>query len=130
MTARETAFTMDTSSIKYGAGTTREVGFDMSKYAVKRVMLITDPIMSNSEPVHIAMQSLADADIDAVKFDSTRIEPTDVSFKEAIAFAQDGNFDGFVAVGGGSSIDTAKVANLYATHPTDDCRRFPRSRFA
>ena len=76
--------------------------------------------MSDSEPVHIALESLADADIDAVKFDRTRIEPTDVSFKEAIAFAQDGNFDGFVAVGGGSSIDTAKVANLYATHPADD----------
>lgn len=29
MSLRETAFTMDTSSIKYGAGTSREVGFDM-----------------------------------------------------------------------------------------------------
>ncbi|MGB7340859.1 MAG: hydroxyacid-oxoacid transhydrogenase [Phototrophicaceae bacterium] len=120
MITRETAFTMDTSSIKYGAGTTREVGYDMAQLGVKRVMLVTDPNMSNHEAVQIAMQSLADADIDAVKFDQTRIEPTDVSFKEAIAFAVDGNFDGFVAVGGGSSIDTAKVANLYATYPTDD----------
>jgi len=120
MTARETAFTMDTSSIKYGAGTTREVGFDMAKYGVKRVMVITDSKLSDSDPVNITMQSLSDADIEAVKFDGTRIEPTDVSFKEAIAFALDGNFDGFVAVGGGSCIDTAKVANLYSTHPTDD----------
>ena len=120
MSARETAFTMDTSSIKYGAGTTREVGFDMAKYGVKRVLLVTDPNMSESEPVQIALESLASADIDAVKFDGTRVEPTDISFKEAIAFAQNGNFDGFVAVGGGSAIDTAKVANLYATHPTDD----------
>lgn len=120
MTVRETAFTLDTSSIKYGAGTTHEVGFDMATYSVKRVMLVTDPNLSNSEPVQIALDALAAADIDAVKFDGTRIEPTDVSFKEAIAFAQDGSFDGFVAVGGGSCIDTAKIANLYATHPTDD----------
>src|SRR5690606_4957833 len=48
-----------------------------------------------------------------------RVEPTDASFRDAIAFATDGNFDGYVAVGGGSSIDTAKVANLYATWPAD-----------
>ena len=52
-------------------------------------------------------------------FDRVRIEPTDISFREAIEFASDGGFDGFVAVGGGSTMDTAKVANLYATHPAD-----------
>src|SRR5205823_14962686 len=57
--------------------------------------------------------------IDAVLFDRTRVEPTDTSFKDAIQFATAGNFDGYVAVGGGSSMDTAKAANLYATYPAD-----------
>ncbi len=52
-------------------------------------------------------------------FDRARVEPTDVSFKEAIEFAQADSFDAFVAVGGGSAIDTAKVANLYSTYPAD-----------
>lgn len=116
----ESAFTIDTSRIKYGVGVTREVGLDMAQYSVKRVMVVTDPNLSDSDAVNTAIESLSDADIDAIKFDGTHIEPTDVSFKEAIAFAIDGNFDGFLAVGGGSSIDTAKVANLYATHPTAD----------
>jgi len=52
-------------------------------------------------------------------FDQVSVEPTDSSFKEAIQFAVDGEFDGFLPVGGGSSIDTAKAANLYSTYPAD-----------
>lgn len=43
-----------------------------------------------------------------------------VSFKEAIDFAKNGSFDVFVAVGGGSVIDTCKAANLYSCHPDAD----------
>jgi hydroxyacid-oxoacid transhydrogenase len=113
----ETAFTMNTSNIKYGPGVTREVGYDMKQLGASRVMVVTDPHLANSEPVSIALTALRSEGIDAVLFDRVRIEPTDVSFKEAIRFATGGRFDGYVAVGGGSSMDTAKVANLYATYP-------------
>ena len=117
--AFETAFSMDTSSIKYGPGVTREVGFDMEELGARRVMVVTDPRMANSEPVSITAEALRERSIDAVLYDQACVEPTDVSFREAIKFARDGKFDGFVAVGGGSSMDTAKAANLYATHPAD-----------
>ena len=42
------------------------------------------------------------------------------SFAEAISFARENQFDGFVAVGGGSVMDTAKAANLYLCHPDND----------
>jgi hydroxyacid-oxoacid transhydrogenase len=115
----ETAFSMDTSSIKYGPGVTREVGWDMEEQGCKRVMVVTDANLSDKEPVGVALEALRKHGIDAVLFDQASVEPTDISFKEAIQFAIDGNFDGFVAVGGGSSIDTAKAANLYATYPAD-----------
>ena len=115
----ETAFTMDTSSIKYGPGVTAEVGHEMKRLGSRRVMVVTDPGMKYSEAVSITMSSLKAEGIDAVLFDGVHVEPTDVSFKEAIRFATEGNFDGYVAVGGGSSIDTAKAANLYATYPDD-----------
>jgi len=115
----ETAFTMDTSSIKYGPGVTHEVGYDMKKLGAKRVLVVTDPYLSHSEMVAITCQALREAGIDTVVYDQVRIEPTDASFKHAIAFASAGNFDGYVAVGGGSVMDTAKAANLYATYPAD-----------
>ena len=117
--AFETTFTMDTSSIKYGPGVTREIGWDMEEQGAHRVMVVTDPNLAGSDPVAVALEALREHGIDAVLFDRASVEPTDISFKEAIKFAVDGSFDGFVAVGGGSSMDTAKVANLYSTHPAD-----------
>lgn len=115
----ETAFTMDTSSIKYGPGVTREVGYDMKKLGATRVLVVTDAYLGISEMVDITCKALRQEGIDVVLYDQVRIEPTDDSFKEAVAVASAGNFDGYVAVGGGSVIDTAKAANLYATYPAD-----------
>ena len=55
--------------------------------------------------------------IEVVVYDRARVEPTLDSLQEAADFARDAEVDGFVSVGGGSSIDTAKVANLITTHP-------------
>lgn len=117
--ALETAFTMDTSSIKFGPGVTREIGADMAALGARRVMVVTDPNLSASETVAITLGALRREGIDAVLYDQVRVEPSDASFKHAIRFATEGSFDGYVAVGGGSSMDTAKAANLYATYPAD-----------
>jgi len=117
--ANETAFTIDTSSIKFGPGITGEAGSEMARLGAKRVMVVTDPQMANSEAVRIATDSLTRAKIEFTVFDQVSIEPTDSSLKEAIKFAVDGQFDGFLPVGGGSCIDTAKTANLYSTYPAD-----------
>ena len=53
-------------------------------------------------------------------YDRVRVEPTDLSFRDAIQFAESVTVDGIVAVGGGSVIDTAKAVNLYTTYPPAD----------
>ena len=117
--ALETAFTIDTSSIKYGPGVTREVGHDMRRLGAQRVMVLTDVQLAQGAAVATAVAALKAAGIDAVLFDQVRVEPTSSSFLQAIEFASRGKFDGYLAVGGGSVIDTAKAANLYATYPAD-----------
>ena len=116
----EYAFEMAASNVRFGAGVTREVGDDLRDLGLRRVLVVTDPVMARLAPVQVTLQSIADAGIEAIVYDRVRVEPTDLSFKDAIAFARDAHVDGYVAVGGGSVMDTAKAANLYVTHPPAD----------
>lgn len=64
----ETAFEMAASSIRFGAGVTREVGADLEELGARRVLLITDPIVRDLPPVRIAMESLHENGMDAVLY--------------------------------------------------------------
>jgi hydroxyacid-oxoacid transhydrogenase len=70
--------------------------------------------------VQTVTESLDGNAISFTNYDRIRIEPTDESFLDAIAFARQSEYDAFVAVGGGSTIDTAKAVNLYTTYPPAD----------
>jgi len=91
----------------------------VKQLGARRVMVVTDPHLAERAPVQIALEALRHEGLEAVLYDRVSIEPTDASFRDAIQFATEGQFDGYVAVGGGSTIDTAKAANLYATCPAD-----------
>jgi len=115
----ESIIRVSSSNIKYGFGATKEIGFDMKDLRATKVMVVTDRNLAEKEVVKVVIKALEDEGIETVLYRDVRIEPTDVSMLEAIDFATSGKFDGFVAVGGGSSMDTAKTANLYSTYPAD-----------
>lgn len=114
------AFEMAVSSIRFGTGVTREVGMDLAEMSARHVLVMTDPVLRSLPPVHTVLTSLDAAKVRYSVFDRVRVEPTDESFLDAIAFARDGAYDAIVAVGGGSTIDTAKAVNLYTTYPPAD----------
>ncbi len=116
---KDYAIQISSSNLRFGPGVTREVGMDLVDMGVNRVLVLTDSNLRNSFPVQTAIDALTHNGISFDIFDKVRIEPTDVSFKSAIEVAQEGDYEGFLAVGGGSTIDTAKAANLYATFPDD-----------
>ena len=114
----DTAYEIATSNIRFGPGTTKEIGMDLKDRGLKRVMVLTDPNLREQAPVQTALAAIAEAGVEYALFDQVRVEPTDASFQAAIEFAQQ-RFDGFVAIGGGSVMDTAKAANVYTTYPAD-----------
>lgn len=114
--SEETIFTWGAPPLKFGAGATDEIGYEMSQYDAKRVLILTEPgVVAGGAPNRIA-ENLARYGITAEIFDGVHVEPTDDSIDKAVGYARgQGPWDGFIAVGGGSSIDTAKAVNLLTT---------------
>ncbi|GCB80384.1 hypothetical protein scyTo_0016183, partial [Scyliorhinus torazame] len=111
------AFEMACSNIRYGEGVTNEVGMDLQNIGARNVCVMTDKNVAKLPPVNAVLNSLVKNGVNFKVFDKVRVEPTDGSFNEAITFARQEQFDAYVAVGGGSVMDTCKVANLYACSP-------------
>ncbi|MCC7328008.1 MAG: iron-containing alcohol dehydrogenase [Burkholderiales bacterium] len=115
----ETIFSVNSAPIKFGAGALGEVGADAQSLGMTRVALFVDPHVLAGAPGEMALRSLRAAGLDVAVFDQSRCEPNSDSFEAATAFAREGAFDGFVSLGGGSVMDTAKAANLLSTYPDD-----------
>jgi alcohol dehydrogenase class IV len=114
---RESVFTLEATPIKFGPGAAADAGWELERLGVRRALLVTDPgVAAIGHPERIR-GSIEAAGIEVVVYDRARVEPTLDSLQEAADFARDAEVDGFVSVGGGSSIDTAKVADLITTHP-------------
>ncbi|MEO7040478.1 MAG: hydroxyacid-oxoacid transhydrogenase [Candidatus Elarobacter sp.] len=116
-TPHETVLEVEAPRVKFGRGAIDEVGPEAAAMGLRRVALFTDRHVAALELTERARRSLRAAGVDVAEFAEVRIEPTDTSFRDAAAFAQAAHVDGYVSVGGGSVIDTAKAANLYATYP-------------
>lgn len=115
---RESIFTYGAPTLKFGNGASDEIGYDLAQLGARRVLVITDPgVAATGLPERVAEQ-MARFDVQASVYAEVRIEPTDESMQHAIDWARaHGQWDAFVAVGGGSSIDTAKAVNLLLTNP-------------
>jgi alcohol dehydrogenase class IV len=119
-TQTETIFTWGAPPLKFGPGASDEIGFDMAQYGVKRVLVLTDQGVAQSGIAHRIADALSRYGITAEVFDGVHVEPTDDSMHKAAEYARSqGPWDGFIAVGGGSAIDTAKAVNLLTSQAGD-----------
>jgi hydroxyacid-oxoacid transhydrogenase len=117
MGEHETVFTLEATPIKFGPGAVEDAGWELKRLGVTRALLVTDPGVAALGHPERVQRAIEREGIEVVLYDRARVEPTLDSFQDAADFARDSGVDGFVSVGGGSSIDTAKVADLITTHP-------------
>ncbi len=112
---REQVFTLEATPLKFGRGAADEAGWELERLGVRRALLVSDPGVVAAGITARVRSAIEAAGVSVAVWDEARVEPTLESMREAAEFAVADSFDGFVAVGGGSSIDTAKAANLIAS---------------
>lgn len=115
--ARESVFTWAAPPLKFGPGAIREIGSDVAATGAARCLVVTDPGVAASGVPEQVRDQVSKSGLTVAVFDRVGVEPTDRSVAEAVAFARERTWDCYVAVGGGSAIDTAKAVNLMTTHP-------------
>ncbi|HET9500408.1 MAG TPA: iron-containing alcohol dehydrogenase, partial [Marmoricola sp.] len=80
----ETVFTYGAPGLKFGTGASAEIGFDLSQYDVRRVLVVTDPgVAATGHPQRVAGE-LGRFGIEAAVFDGVHVEPTDASLEQAV----------------------------------------------
>jgi len=113
------SFTVAMPKLTFGRGCLAEAGPRALALGMKRVALFTDPFLLNGVYVDTVKRTLAETGLDAVVYSEVRIEPCDTTVESAAVFLREGDFDGMVSVGGGSVLDTAKAAMVYALYPAE-----------
>lgn len=112
----ESVFAWESLPVRFGLGATNEMGHELRRLGVRRALIVTDAgLAGTGMPERVRELALA-ASVDAQIWSGVDVEPTDKSIRRAVAELKDGSFDGFVGLGGGSSLDTCKAINLLLSH--------------
>ncbi|MDO4758148.1 MAG: lactaldehyde reductase [Rikenellaceae bacterium] len=101
----------------YGAGCRSVIADEVKKRGFKKVMLITDKDLVKFGVAAKVEEVLKGADIPYEIFSDIKPNPTIKNVLDALAAFQASGADCIVALGGGSSIDTAKAVGVINNNP-------------
>jgi alcohol dehydrogenase class IV len=100
--------------LRVGAGASAELTATLDELMVSRPLLVTDPFMKECGNVTRLLQQLDEGNVSYGVFDQCVADPTTDSVAAALAVFRSGAHDSVIALGGGSSIDTAKAVAVMA----------------
>jgi alcohol dehydrogenase class IV len=99
-----------------GPGALRRLAGELDRLRVRRPLLVTDAGVVRAGIAARVAALLDEAGLALARFEDVQANPTDRDAALGLAAFRAGDCDGLVAVGGGSSIDAAKLVQLLATH--------------
>lgn len=105
------------SNITFGRGSISKLPELIRGYGLKTVMVVYDGGVKAAGISEQVMEQVREAEVEAVIFDEVIPNPTNELVERAAAAAKRANVEGFIAVGGGSSIDLAKAMNVLMSNP-------------
>jgi alcohol dehydrogenase len=96
----------------FGPGTLSELPACVREIGATSVFLVSDSGIARAGHLATAQRLLESADIPVAIFDQSKENPTESDAAACRDVARDRQFDCIVALGGGSSMDTAKACNF------------------
>ncbi len=102
-----------------GEGSSRQLCTQIARDGLKKVLVVTDKPLVELGIAGQAMAGLGEAGVATVVYDGVLPDPTYQIVAEGKAVYEREGCDGILAIGGGSSIDAAKVMGLALTHEGD-----------
>src|SRR5689334_14198995 len=97
-------------------GAIQELGNEASQLGIRRPLLVTDPGVKAAGLLETALVALRGSDVEPVVFDRVKANPPVELVDAGAAEYKAQGCDGLVAIGGGSSMDTAKGIGVVAVH--------------
>ena len=105
-------FSLPTKLI-YGAGIIGNIGDALKSFGKRKAILVTDEVLAEAGPVDTVKTGFKKTPVKVCcTFSKVPPNSTIKTVEQCAALAKKHGCDMFIAVGGGSVIDTAKVANL------------------
>lgn len=105
------------AGILYGVGKVRETGALLRRLGVDKALVVCDEGVKKAGIVERVTDSLLQAQVGFSIFDKVQADPPSAVVDEGAAFCKAERCGAVIAVGGGSSIDTAKGINLLRCNP-------------
>ena len=115
MTLSRYSFDLPTR-IEFGEGVMKEAGKEAKALGAGKVMLVADKGVISAGLTKPVEQSLKEEGLEFIVYDNIVPNPRDVHCIEGYELAKKEGIDVLVAVGGGSSMDTAKAIGTLLTH--------------
>lgn len=102
--------------MELGGGAIARAASVLQRLGVRRPLVVTDPWMRDSGTVEKLLAPLRDAGFQPGLFADTVPDPTVTVVEQGAALLREGGYDGMLALGGGSPIDTAKAMGVLAAN--------------